>query len=249
MQTRAIIAEDEPVLRTGMKRLLAAIWPELAVVGLAADGLQATQLLEQHAPDVLFLDIQMPGCSGLEVAKVASGRCHVVFVTGYDQYAVAAFEHGAVDYLMKPVNASRLAAACHRVRERLATKPANLDALVARLADAAASRRAYLRWINVESGPKVQLVTVEEICYFQADTKYTRLVTADRESLIRMSLKELVDELDPADFWQVHRSTIVNVNAIAEVSRDARGHPRLHLKHRSEALEISQPYAHLFRQM
>jgi len=246
---RAIVAEDEPVLRAGLKKLLTAVWPELDIVALAADGLQATQLLERHSPDVLFLDIQMPGCSGLEVAKVASGRCHVVFVTGYDQHAVAAFEHGAVDYVMKPVTAARLSTACGRVRERLVTKPANLDALVATLADVVATRRAYLRWINVESGPNVRLVTVEEICYFQADTKYTRLVTADRESLIRMSLKELLDVLDPAEFWQIHRSAIVNVNAIAEVSRDARGHPRLHLKHRHEELQVSQPFAHLFRQM
>jgi DNA-binding LytR/AlgR family response regulator len=246
---RAIIAEDEPVLRTGLKKLLSAVWPELDIVATATDGLQATQLLERHNPDVLFLDIQMPGCSGLEVARVASGRCHVVFVTGYDEHAVTAFEHGAVDYLMKPVTAGRLSTACNRVRERLATRPANLDALVAKLADTVANRRAYLRWINVESGPNVRLVTVEEICYFHADTKYTRLVTADRESLIRMSLKELLDVLDPAEFWQVHRSAIVNVNAIAEVSRDARGHPKLHLKHRKEALEVSQPFAHLFRQM
>ena len=249
MTPRAIIAEDEPVLRAGLKKLLTAVWPELDIVALAADGLQATQLLDRHSPDVLFLDIQMPGCSGLEVAKVASGRCHVVFVTGYDQHAVAAFEHGAVDYVMKPVTAARLSTACSRVRERLVTKPANLDALVAKLTDVVANRRAYLRWINVESGPNVRLVTVEEICYFQADTKYTRLVTADRESLIRMSLKELLDVLDPAEFWQIHRSAIVNVNAIAEVSRDARGHPRLQLKHRHEVLQVSQPFAHLFRQM
>jgi DNA-binding LytR/AlgR family response regulator len=249
MNTRAIIAEDEPVLRSGMKRLLAGVWPELAVVGVASDGLQALQLLERLQPDVLFLDIQMPGCSGLEVATRASGQCHVVFVTGYDQYAVAAFEHGAVDYVMKPVTAARLSTACARVRDRLTMKPANLEALVAQLAAAAAKRHTFLRWINVESGPNVRLVTVDEICYFQADTKYTRLVTADRESLIRLSLKELLDVLDPAEFWQIHRSTIVNVNAIAEVSRDARGHPLLHLKKRSETLQVSQPFAHLFRQM
>lgn len=249
MKPRAIIAEDEPVLRTGLKKLLTSVWPELDVVATASDGLQATQLLEKHSPDVLFLDIQMPGCSGLEVARVASGRCHVVFVTGYDQHAVTAFEHGAVDYLMKPITAARLSTACNRVRERLATRPANLEALVTKLADTVVNSRAYLRWINVESGPNVRLVTVEEICYFHADTKYTRLVTADRESLIRMSLKELIDALDPAEFWQIHRSAIVNVNAIAEVSRDARGHPMLHLKHRKEALQVSQPFAHLFRQM
>ena len=249
MPPRAVIAEDEPVLLTGLKRLLAAVWPELEIVGAASDGLQATQLLEKYSPDVLFLDIQMPGRSGLEVAKAASRRCHVVFVTGYDQYAVAAFEHGAVDYVMKPVTTARLSTACSRVRERFAAAPADLEALIEKLAATAAKRNAFLRWINVESGANVRLVTVEEICYFHADTKYTRLVTADRESLIRMSLKELLAVLDPAEFWQIHRSTIVNVNAISEVSRNARGHPLLHLRDRSETLEVSQPFAHLFRQM
>ena len=249
MNPTAIIAEDEPVLRAGLKKLLANVWPELDVVASAADGLQAVQLLERHCPDVLFLDIQMPGRSGLDVARAASDRCHVVFVTGYDEHAVAAFERGAVDYLMKPVAAARLAIACQRLRERLLSKPANLDALLLKLAHSAASRRSYLRWINVESGANVQLVTVHEICYFHADTKYTRLVTANRESLIRTSLKELLDVLDPAEFWQVHRSAIVHVNAIAEVSRDPRGYPVLHLKQRRETLQVSQPFAHLFRQM
>ncbi len=249
MKTRAIVAEDEPVLRTGMRKLLGIVWPELEVVAVAKDGEQAVHLLEHHRPDVLFLDIHMPGCSGLDVARSASGRCHVVFVTGFDQYAVAAFEHGAVDYVMKPVTAERLSTACARVRERLSGRPANLDALLAKLADVKTNRRAYMRWINVEAGPRVRLVTVEEICYFQADTKYTRLVTAEHESLIRMTLKELLDELDPAEFWQIHRSTIVNVNVIEEVSRDARGCPILHLKTRSDVLHVSQPFAHLFRQM
>jgi DNA-binding LytR/AlgR family response regulator len=249
LNPRVLIAEDEPVLRKGLKKLLADVWPEIEVVAVAADGLQARQLLEELHPDVLFLDIQMPGLSGLEVAKSASNRCHVVFVTGFDQYAVAAFDHGAVDYLMKPVTAARLATACERLRERLTTRPANLDALVAQLAQAATNRREYLRWINVETGAKVRLVTVEEICYLQADTKYTRLVTGDLEALIRMPLKELLDKLDPAEFWQIHRATIVNVNAVSEVSRDARGHPILHLKRRAETLAVSQPFAHLFRQM
>jgi DNA-binding LytR/AlgR family response regulator len=246
---RALIAEDEPVLRAGLKRLLTAAWPELDIVAMAPDGVRAIELIETHSPDVLFLDIEMPGRSGLDVARAASGRCHVVFVTGYDQYAVAAFEHGAVDYVMKPVTAARLASACNRLRERLVTKPADLEALVAKLAKVVADKRTYLRWINVESGPTIRLVTVEEICYFHADTKYTRLVTADREPLIRLSLKELLEVLDPSEFWQIHRSAIVNVNAIAEVSRDARGHPRLHFKHRRETLQVSQPFAHLFRQM
>jgi DNA-binding LytR/AlgR family response regulator len=249
MPTRALIAEDEPVLRAGLKKLLTVVWPDLEIVAIAADGLQAVQLFEEHRPEVLFLDIEMPGRSGLEVAKAASTRCHVVFVTGYDQYAVTAFERGAVDYVMKPVTAARLSTACDRVRDRLATRPADLDALLAELANAVSSRRPHLRWINVEYGPNVRLVTVEEICYFHADTKYTRLVTADRESLIRMSLKELLDALDPAEFWQIHRSIIVNVNAIDEVWRDAQGHTMLHLKHRDESLPVSQPFAHLFRQM
>jgi DNA-binding LytR/AlgR family response regulator len=249
LRPRAIIAEDEPVLRTGLKKLLTAVWPEVEIVAVAKDGLQALQMLGEHHPDVLFLDIQMPGLSGLEVARAASNHCHVVFITGYDQYAVAAFEHGAIDYLMKPVTSTRLSTACQRVRERLSNRPADLEALVQKLEDAAGNRRAYLRWINAESGANLRLVTVEEVCYFQADAKYTRMVTAEREALIRVPLKELLEQLDPADFWQIHRATIVNMNAVGEVSRDTKGHPILHLKQRRETLLVSQPFAHLFKQM
>ena len=249
MNARAIIAEDEPVLRAGLESLLAAVLPDLEIIGVAENGLQASRLLEQLQPQVLFLDIQMPGLSGLEVGRAASGRCHVVFVTAYDQYAVAAFEEGAVDYVMKPFNAARMTTACNRVKERLNAAPANLDSLLERLAERAARNRSYLRWINVETGAKVRLVTVEEICYFQADIKYTRLVTAEYESLIRTPLRELLIELDPSVFWQIHRSTIVNVSAISEVARDMHGRLRLHLKARKETLLVSQPYAHLFRQM
>jgi DNA-binding LytR/AlgR family response regulator len=249
LRPRAIIAEDEPVLRAGLKKLLNAVWPELDVVAVARDGLQALHLLGEHRPDLLFLDIQMPGLSGLEVARAASNNCHVVFVTGYDQYAVAAFERGAIDYLMKPVTAARLATACQRVRERLSNRPADLEGLVQRLKSSVANKGAYLRWINAESGSKVRLVTVEEVCYFQADAKYTRMVTADSEALIRIPLSRLLEQLDPAEFWQIHRATIVNMNAVGEVSRDARARPVLHLKERSETLLVSQPFAHLFRQM
>jgi DNA-binding LytR/AlgR family response regulator len=246
---RAIIAEDEPVLRTGLQKLLNVVWPELEIVATATDGLQAARLLEQHNPDVLFLDIQMPGLSGMEVAKAASGRCHVVFVTGFDQYAVAAFEQGAVDYVLKPFNSARLLAACNRVKERLHAKPADLDGLLRQLAEFASKQRSYLRWINVASGANVRLVTVEEICYFQAEAKYTSLVTADYAVLIRTPLKELLEVLDPAVFWQIHRATIVNVDAIAEVAHESRGYLILRLKSRKETLRVSQPYAHLFRQM
>lgn len=245
----AVIAEDEPVLRGQLTELLGAVWPELNVVAAAEDGVQAMRALERHNPDVLFLDIQMPGLSGLEIAKHASGRCHVVFVTAYDQYAVAAFEEGAMDYVMKPLNAARLATACSRVKERLPTAPVNLEGLLEILAKRTNPAHPYLRWINASQGADVRLITVDEICYFQSDTKYTRAVTANNECLIRKSLKELLDELDPTLFWQIHRSTIVNVNAIAVVSRDLTGRLIVKFKSRKETLPVSQQYAHLFRQM
>jgi DNA-binding LytR/AlgR family response regulator len=245
----AVIAEDEPVLRAQLEELLGEVWPELEVLGCAEDGLQAALALERHNPTVLFLDIQMPGLTGLEVARQASGRCHVVFVTAYDQYAVAAFEEGAVDYVMKPLSAARLATACGRVKKRLSSAPADLDRLLGMLAQRAAQAQRYLRWINASQGADVRLITVDEICYFQSDTKYTRAVTAGSESLIRKSLKELLEELDPSSFWQIHRSTVVNVNAIAGVSRDFAGHLFVKLKARKETLAVSQPFAHLFRQM
>ncbi len=245
----AIIAEDESVLRAQLQELLGAVWPELKIVAIAEDGIQATKALQQHDPDVLFLDIQMPGLTGLEIAKHASGRCHVVFVTAYDQHAVAAFEEGAVDYVMKPLSAARLATACNRVKKRLKTAPINLESLLELLAQRAARAHPYLRWINASQGAEVRLITVDEICYFRSDTKYTRAVTANNECLIRKSLKELLDELDPSLFWQIHRSTIVNVNAIAAVSRDFAGHLIVKLKSRKETLPVSQPFAHLFRQM
>ncbi len=252
MSTRnpiAVIAEDEPVLRAQLKELLGSIWPELVVAAVTEDGLQAMQALREHDPDVLFLDIQMPGLSGLEVARHASGRHHVVFVTAYDQYAVAAFEEGAVDYLMKPVTADRLATACERVKARVSSAPSNLDGLLDALAKRAAQTSPYLRWINASLAADVKLITVDEVCYFQSDTKYTRVVTEGAESLIRKSLKELSNELDPTQFWQIHRSTIVNVNAIAGVSRELSGGFVVKLKNRTETLPVSQQFAHRFRQM
>jgi DNA-binding LytR/AlgR family response regulator len=245
----AVLAEDEPVLRAQLKELLAAAWPELAVVAEAEDGFQAMRALEEHHPDVLFLDIQMPGLTGLEVARQASGRYHVVFVTAHDEYAVAAFEEGAVDYLLKPLNAARLTTACARVKKRLSLAPPDLQRLLDALANRAPQASFHLRWINASSGTEVKLITVDEICYFQSDTKYTRAVTANSESLIRKSLKELLEELDPQSFWQIHRSTIVNVAAIAGVSRDFAGRLFVKLKARKETLPVSQPFAHLFRQM
>jgi DNA-binding LytR/AlgR family response regulator len=248
-QPSAVLAEDEPLLRAQLKELLSAAWPELAVAAEAADGFQAMRALEEHRPDVVFLDIQMAGLTGLEIARHASGRHHLVFVTAHDEYAVAAFEEGAVDYLMKPLNAARLSTACARVKTRLSQEPPDLERLVDVLAGRATQRRSHLRWINASSGAEVRLVTVDEIAYFQSDTKYTRAVTTSSESLIRKSIKELLDELDPESFWQIHRSTIVNVKAIAGVSRDLAGCLLLKLKSRKETLSVSQPFAHRFRQM
>jgi DNA-binding LytR/AlgR family response regulator len=246
---RAVIAEDEPVLREQLQTLLPSVWPELKIAAIARNGVEAIAAIEQHAPHVLFLDIRMPGVSGLEVARIASGRCHVVFVTAYDRYAVSAFEQGAIDYVMKPLDAARLAVACNRVQARLDTFPARLDNLLELLAERAAEPRPYLRWINASKGKDIRIITVDEICYFRADLKYTLVVTPDAETLIRTPIKELHDALDPAVFWQVHRSTIVNVNAVAAVARDSSGRLTLKLKRRKEHLQVSQPYAHLFRQM
>src|SRR5687767_10985387 len=187
------------------------------------------------APDVMFLDIQMPGINGLEVAAAASGRCHVVFVTAYDRYAVSAFEQGAVDYVMKPPSSARIAQAVQRVRERLATRPANLEGLLEQLAGRLDGKRPeYLRWVTASQGSETRLITVEEIHYFRSDSKYTMVATADQESLIRIPIRELAERLDPALFWQIHRGTLVNVNCIAGVARDFRGHLQLRLKQRSE---------------
>ncbi|NJD30390.1 MAG: response regulator transcription factor [Gammaproteobacteria bacterium] len=246
----ALIVEDESVLRRELRELLAQLWPELELLGEAGTGIEAVRLLERRIPDVLFLDIQMPGMSGLDVARHVQGRCHVVFTTAYDAYAVAAFEAGAVDYVLKPVQAARLATAIERVKQRLATAPApaRLDELLQTLSQGLAGRN-YLRWINATTGQNMRVITTDEVAYFQADTKYTRVVTSDGEALVRMSLRQLQEQLDPSTFWQVHRSTIVNANAIASVARDFRGHVFLLLKQRPERLAVSEPYHHLFRQM
>ena len=249
MSVRAIIAEDEAVLRIELGEMLAHVWPELDIVASVEDGVKAAKAIEACAPDVLFLDIQMPGMSGLDVAQLTSGRCHIVFVTAYDQHAVTAFEQGAVDYVMKPLNSARLFTTCTRIKQRLAQAPARLDNLLKALAESKANSKPYLRWINASVGAEVQLLTAEEICYFQSDTKYTRAVTASTDALLRKPLKELLDELDPTVFWQIHRSTIVNLNAIGSVARDSNGGVILRLKQRGERLQVSETYAHLFRQM
>lgn len=245
----ALIAEDEQLLADDLADALARLWPELAVVARARDGIDAVRLVDEHQPDVAFLDIQMPGMSGLEVAKQVGGRLHVVFVTAYDQHAISAFEQGAVDYVLKPLAIPRLALAVSRVKERIGRAPADIGGVLRDLTAGRADGRSYLRWVNASVGNTIKLITVEEICYFRADTKYTMVVTPDSESLIRKPIKELAEELDPNLFWQIHRSTLVNVNAIAGVTRDLRGHLQVKLKQRTESLPVSEGYHHLFRQM
>jgi DNA-binding LytR/AlgR family response regulator len=244
----AIIAEDEPLLRGEIKQLLATLWPELRIVAEAEDGIDALHALEQHRPQVLFLDIQMPSVSGLEVAKAASGRCHVVFVTAYEQYAVAAFEHGAVDYVMKPISTARLAAATARLKERLDAPPSRLEGLLRSLAEAL-PKRPHLRWINASQGQKIRLITTDEICYFKSDSKYTLVVTADAEAVIRRPIKELLDELDPDTFWPIHRGVVVNAAAISAIHRKLNGQLEVRLKARKETLPVSDAYSYRFRQM
>ncbi|MEP7061599.1 MAG: LytTR family DNA-binding domain-containing protein [Betaproteobacteria bacterium] len=246
---KAVIAEDEAVLRGELRDTLAKLWPELEVIAEAEDGIAALREIAAHAPDILFLDIQMPGLSGLEVARQASGKCHIAFVTAYDQYAVAAFEQGTVDYVMKPFSLARLATTIERLKAKVASTPANVDGLLRALANATMPRKEYLRWITASQGNELRLITVEEILYFQADNKYTLVVTRDKESLIRRPIRELIDELDPQAFWQIHRGTLVAVSAIAGVQRDIGGHLRVRVEGRKETLVVSESYNHLFRQM
>lgn len=244
----AVIAEDEETLRDELRETLASVWPALAIVAEASDGPSALQALEDHSPDVLFLDIHMPGLSGLEVARKASGRSHVVFVTAYDNYAVAAFEQGAVDYVMKPLTPARLTETVNRLKARLGGTPANLEQLLRTLAERLNSRE-YIRWIMASQGDELRLVTVDEILYFQSDNKYTMIVTRESQSLVRRPLRELIQEVDPKRFWQIHRGTVVNVDAIAGVGRNLRGNLVVRIKNRKETLDVSETYTHLFRQM
>jgi len=245
---RAIIAEDEAILRSELRTKLADLWPELEIAAEAVDGVAATRAFNEHAPDVLFLDIQMPGMTGLEVARLASGKCHVVFVTAYDKYAVSAFEQGAVDYVMKPFSSARLAETVARLKNRLRDRPANLEGILSVLATKVRAGE-YLRWITASQGNHLNVITVEEVCYFKADNKYTMVITPDGEALIRRPIKELAEVVDPNVFWQIHRSTLVNINAIAGVTRDYRGHLTVRLKERKETLPVSETYTHLFKQM
>ncbi|KLD74142.1 response regulator transcription factor [Xanthomonas hyacinthi] len=252
----AVIAEDEELLRSALVALLGEVWPQLRIVAECEDGASALERLAEHQPDVAFLDIRMPGLSGIEVARALgelSPRTQVVFVTAYDQYAIDAFEHGAVDYLLKPIVRERLQATVQRLQARAAQGPdvAVLDALLQRLGQRPPAPTAAppLAWITANSGRETRLILLDDVVYFQADNKYTTVLTRDGEALLRTPLRELLDVLDPAAFRQIHRSTIVNLKAVASVVRDDTGKGRMKLRHRDEVLTVSQPYMSLFRGM
>jgi DNA-binding LytR/AlgR family response regulator len=245
--TTALIAEDEPLLAAEIREELARLWPELEICAIVHDGHEALREIDHHQPQVLFLDVKMPGLTGVEVARVMGARAHVIFITAFDQYAVQAFEEGAVDYLLKPLDPARLARALRRVKDRLARPPADLSGLLEQLQRGPVADR--LRWITVLHGRDVQLITVENVLYFRADNKYIAVVTAEGESLITTPLKDLIERLDPAVFWQIHRSVVVNIHAVSSVRRTLAGHLDLRLRQRTETLRVSAAYAHLFKHM
>jgi DNA-binding LytR/AlgR family response regulator len=251
---KALIADDEPLLAAHLKARLAELWPQLDIAGVAANGIEARDMFEVLRPDIAFLDIRMPGLSGLEVVQALSPearkRCRVVFVTAYDEFAVQAFEREAVDYLLKPVADDRLRVAIERLqRASPGSAATQSDDLLLRLQALLPKPAEHLRWVRASVGNEVRLVATDEICYFQATDKYTAVFTRDAELLIRTPVKELLEQIDPEQFWQVHRGTLVNVRQIAAARHDALGRVTLKLKDRPEAVAVSRGHAHLFRQM
>ena len=254
---RAVVAEDEALLRQALLAALGEAWPQLEIVAECEDGASALEAIAEHRPDVAFLDIRMPGLTGMEVATAsaeASPSTQIVFVTAYDQYAIDAFERGAIDYLLKPIAADRLAATVQRVQARAAAGSADsaaLSALIRQLGARAPEARAEppLSWITASTGRETRLILLEDVAYFRADNKYTTVMTADGEALLRKPIRELLDVLDPAVFRQIHRSTIVNMKAVASIVRDDTGKGVVRLRQRPETLTVSQPFMVLFRTM
>ena len=270
MNIRAVIADDERLMREQLRARLAEVWPELEIVAEAKNGMEAVELTTQHRPDLVFLDIRMPGMTGVEAARqigqVAAGDeewdgCEIVFITAYDQYAVEAFEQGVVDYVLKPAERERLALTVERIRKRLAQRAASNEAppvagpdmqqllqkLALQLNPGSAPQR--LRWIQATVGQAIQMIPVDDVLFFISDEKYTRVQTATIEALIRKPIKELLEELDPNQFWQIHRSTLVNTQAISGVTRDLRGRQLVSVKGHGEKLEVSRSFTGLFKGM
>jgi DNA-binding LytR/AlgR family response regulator len=252
MTVTALIADDEAHLAEHLRSRLQALWPELAILPIAANGLEALRAIDDDAPTVAFLDIRMPGLTGLEVAHRMDRRTHVVFVTAYDQYAVDAFDRDAVDYLVKPIADERLARTIERLRRKVAdqARPPALEDVLARIARALpVAGGGRLRWIRASQGDTVRQIAVDDVLYFQASDKYTCVITREGESLIRMPLAELAAQLDPEVFWQIHRSTLVNMGEVAATRRDLGGRVFVKLKDGKTELAVSRAYSHLFKQM
>jgi DNA-binding LytR/AlgR family response regulator len=252
---RAILADDERLMREQLRARLAEVWPELVVAGEAKNGQEAVELVRKLHPDLAFLDIRMPGLTGVEAARAIGNACHVVFVTAYGEFAIEAFEQGAVDYVLKPAETARLQVTVQRLKQRLQAPPPDLGALLDQLArklDSVASTQRsqpYLEWIQATVGQQLRLIPTGEILFFVSDEKYTRVQTEGYEALIRVPIRELVEQLDPQQFWQIHRSTIVNVRAVSGIVRDFRGRQLVTFKNHTEKLEVSRSFTHLFRQM
>ncbi len=270
---RCLIADDERLMREQLRSRLAEVWPELQIVAEAKNGMEAVQLTEEHHPDLVFLDIRMPGRTGIEAARDmaqlptddecadAWPGCEIVFITAYDQYAIEAFEQGVVDYVLKPAERERLALTVERIKKRLAQRQAGavadaqrpagqgMQQLLQQLASQLPNATPRLRWIQATVGQSIQMIPVEEVLFFISDEKYTRVQTATLEALIRKPIKELVDELDANLFWQIHRSTLVNTRVIAGISRDARGRQLVSVKGHPEKLEVSRSFVGLFKGM
>lgn len=245
----AVIAEDEPLLRREIRDTLAQLWPELSVLAEVGDGVEALAAVERFRPHVFFLDIQMPGLSGLEVAQRLNGRAHVVFITAFDRYAVAAFEQGALDYVLKPISVARMQLTVERLRSRLSEPPADLNHIAELLKELAPAQSKYLKWLTVPHGSELRVVAVAEISYLRADTKYTAVVTPHGSFLMHSSLRQMRELLDPQLFWQIHRSVVVNVGAIDTIFRSFRGTLEVKLKGRDELLPVSAAHVHRFREL
>ena len=250
----AILADDERLMRDQLRMRLGQVWPELEIIGEAKNGDEAIELVEQLKPDFTFLDIRMPGKTGMEAATVIGNKSHIVFVTAYDAYAVEAFERGAVDYVLKPPEQERLQITVDRLKTRL-NKPsadmnASVTAMLSQLAEKiSAPKPQYLQWIQASIGQDLRMIPVEEILFFRSDEKYTCVQTERYEALIRKPVRDLAEELDPSLFWQIHRATLVNVNAIEGVTRDIRGRHLVMIKGKPDKLEVSRSFLHLFKQM
>ena len=253
--TRAVIADDEPLMREQLRSRLSELWPELEIVGEAKNGVEAVAQVEEHRPEVVFLDIRMPAKTGIQAAREIAqldGRLpEIVFVTAYDQYAIDAFQQGVIDYVLKPAERERLAVTVDRIQKRLAAPSGSSDTLQQVLAKLAEKLEppSRLKWIQASVGNQIQMIPIDDVLFFVSDEKYTRVQTAQQEALIRKPIKELLAELDPAQFWQIHRSTLINARAIAGIIRDERGRQLVAIKGRPEKLEVSRSYAHLFKGM